>query len=137
MLLFQLCRWDYFFCVEYRVITTDLSLLIHIIYIHIYLESYPFTTGATSTGVVEVASKSTHYETMSNLHNMIKKQYIHKIEKYYIAIHKIAFFNKNMICIKMFLFLFLFLNVFFLKFIIYILHWYQYQYKYIQNMTIC
>ena len=75
------------------------------IYIYIYLESYPFTTGATSTGVVEVASKSTQYETMSNLHSMIKKQHI--IEKYYIAIHKIhkrAFFNKNMICIKMFLF---------------------------------
>ena len=38
---------------------------------------------------------------------MIKKQYIHKIEKYYIAIHEIhkrAFLNKNMICIKMFLF---------------------------------
>jgi hypothetical protein len=90
------------------VITTDLSLLIHIIYIHIYLESYPFTTGATSTGVVEVASKSTQYETMSNLHNMIKKQYIHRIEKYYITIHKIhkrAFLNKNMICLKMFLFL--------------------------------
>jgi hypothetical protein len=50
-----------------------------------YLENYPFTTGATSTGVVEVASKSTRYETMSNLHNMIKKQYIHKIEKYYIT----------------------------------------------------
>ena len=75
------------------------------IYIYIYLESYPFTTGATSTGVVEVASKSTQYETMSNLHSMIKKQHI--IEKYYIAIHKIhkrAFLNKNMICIKMFLF---------------------------------
>jgi hypothetical protein len=44
---------------------------------------------------------------MSNLHSMIKKQYIHKIEKYYIAIHKIhkrAFLNKNMICIKMFFF---------------------------------
>ena len=55
--------------------------------------------------VVEVASKSTQYETMSNLHSMIKKQHI--IEKYYIAIHKIhkrAFLNKNMICIKMFLF---------------------------------
>ena len=68
------------------------------IYIYIYLESYPFTTGATSTGVVEVASKSTQYETMSNLHNMIKKQYIHILEKYYIAIHKIhksAFLNKK------------------------------------------
>jgi len=29
------------------------------LYIYIYLKSYPFTTGATSTGVVEVASKST------------------------------------------------------------------------------
>ena len=91
-------------------------------YIYIYLESYPFTTGATSTGLAKVASKSTQYETMSNLHSMIKKQYIHKIEKYYIAIHKIhkrAFLNKNMICIKMCGF---FLNVIFLKFIIYILH---------------
>ena len=37
---------------------------------------------------------------------MIKKQSIHKIEKYYITFHKRAFLNKNMICIKMFLFLF-------------------------------
>jgi hypothetical protein len=83
-------------------------------YIYIYLESYPFTTGATSTGLAKVASKSTQYETMSNLHSMIKKQYIHKIEKYYIAIHKIhkrAFLNKNMICIKMCFFL----NVIFFK----------------------
>jgi len=28
--------------------------------INVYLESYPFTTGGTFTGVVEVASKSTH-----------------------------------------------------------------------------
>jgi hypothetical protein len=38
----------------------------------------------------------------SNLHNMIKKQYIHKIEKYYIAIqkiHKRAFLNRIVIYI--------------------------------------
>jgi hypothetical protein len=29
-------------------------------FIYIYLESYPFTTETTSTGVVEVESKSTH-----------------------------------------------------------------------------
>ena len=122
----NICRYLSHFVQRLLPVTmSDRHIFISInkMYIYIYLESYPFTTGATSTGVVEVASKSTLYETMSNLHNMIKKQYIHKIEKYYIAIHKIhkrAFLNKNMICIKMCVF---FLNVtFFFKFIIYILH---------------
>ena len=103
-----LCRYLSHFVQRLLPVTMSgdrhIVISIYKMYIYIYLESYPFTTGETSTGVVEVASKRTQYETMSNLHSMIKKQYKHKIEKYYIAIHKIhkrAFFNKNMICIKM------------------------------------
>ena len=47
-------------CEVYRTFHACFNPLCVCIYIYIYLESYPPTTEATFTGVVVVASKSTH-----------------------------------------------------------------------------